>query len=100
MSELFQYFQSRFSYIELGAQNRRNTGPDVMAEFAMKQKMLEINPKSPLIEGLLRRIESLPEEVDERDPEEESELKEVAAILIDGALVRSGFEVPDSNEYV
>ncbi len=69
-----------------------------MAEFAKKQKLLEINPKSPLIEGLLRRIEALPEEVEDRDVDEENELKEVAAILIDGALVRSGFEVPDSNE--
>ena len=82
----------------LDAANRRNSGPDFMADFAKKQKVLEINPKSPLIEGLLRRVEALPEEVEDRDVEEEAELKEVATILIDGALVRSGFEVPDSNE--
>ena len=70
-----------------------------MHEFAKKQKLLEINPKSPLIEGLLRRVEALPEG-EERDLEAEEELKEVATILIDGALVRSGFEVPDSNECV
>lgn len=60
---------------------------------------MEINPRSPLIEGLLRRVEQLPTDEDERDVEAEDELKEVASILIDGALVRSGFEVPDSNGY-
>ncbi|KLO10241.1 heat shock protein Hsp90 [Schizopora paradoxa] len=81
------------------ATKKQAAGSDFMADFAKKQKLLEINPKSPLIEGLLRRIEALPEEVEDRDVDEENELKEVAAILIDGALVRSGFEVPDSNEF-
>jgi heat shock protein 90kDa beta len=64
-------------------------------DFALKAKNLEINPRSPLIEGLLWRVEeSTPEQG--RDLEAE-ELKEVASILIDGALVRSGFEVTDSN---
>jgi len=63
----------------------------------MKAKFLEINPRSPLIEGLLRRVEQLPSEGEEKDLEAENELKEITSILIDGALVRSGFEVPDSN---
>ena len=71
-----------------------------MLEFAKKQKVLEINPRSPLIEGLLKRIEQLPAEEDERDVEAEEELREVATVLVDGALVRSGFAVTDSNEYV
>ena len=70
-----------------------------MWEFAKKQKVLEINPRSPLIEGLLRRIERLPTEEEERDLEAEDELREVATVLVDGALVRSGFAVTDSNEY-
>ena len=65
-------------------------------EFLKKQRTLEINPKSPLIEGLLARVEDLNSE--EKDAEAEKELKEVASILIDGALVRSGFQVHDSNE--
>ena len=69
-----------------------------MWEFAKKQKVLEINPRSPLIEGLLKRIEQLPAEEDERDVEAEEELREVATVLVDGALVRSGFAVTDSNE--
>ena len=66
-------------------------------EFLRKQRTLEINPKSPLIEGLLARVEDLNSEA-EKDVEAEKELKEVASILIDGALVRSGFQVHDSNE--
>jgi len=78
----------------------RGQDNSAMFEFAKRQKVLELNPRSPLIEGLLRRVEQLPGEEEERDLEAEDELREVAAVLIDGALVRSGFEVPDSDEYV
>jgi len=64
----------------------------------MKAKLLEINPRSPLIEGLLKKVESLPTDEDERDEEAEAELQEVTSILIDGALIRSGFEVPNTYE--
>lgn len=50
------------------------------------------------MEGLLRRVAQLPTEEEDRDLDAEDELHEVASVLIDGALVRSGFEVPDSNE--
>lgn len=81
-----------------GAPNK--DGQMHMHEWARKQRQLEVNPKSPLIEGLLRKIEPLNdvEEGEEVDPELEKEVKEIAGILIDGALVRSGFDVPDSNE--
>lgn len=69
-----------------------------MHEFAKKQKLLEINPRSPLIEGLLKRVKQLPTEEEERDLDAEDELKEVTTVLIDGAMVRSGFGVNDSNE--
>ena len=65
----------------------------------MKAKRLEINPRSPLINGILRRVNQLPSEEEYRDFEAEEELKEVTSILIDGALVRSGFEVTDSHGY-
>lgn len=81
----------------LGASNAKGNRGGILHEFALKAKAMEINPKSPLIEGLLRRVEDLPSEEDEKDLEAEEELKEIASILIDGALVRSGFEVPDSN---
>lgn len=82
----------------MNAQNsRQNRG--MGHEYAKKQKNLEINPNSPLIEGLLRRVEQLPTEDEEPDVEAEEELREVASILIDGALVRSGFDVPDANTF-
>jgi heat shock protein beta len=81
----------------MSAQNAQNQPQSYMHEFAKKAKVLEINPRSPLIEGLLRRVEQLPEDGEEPDVEAEAELNEVASILIDGALVRSGFEVTDSN---
>lgn len=68
-----------------------------MHSYSKRQKSLEINPNSPLIEGLLRRVEQLPGEEDEPDLEAEEELLEVTSILVDGALVRSGFDVPDAN---
>jgi len=80
-----------------GASNAKgNRG--LLHDYAMKAKILEINPRSPLIGGLLRRVEDLPIGEDERGLDAEEELKEVTSILIDGALVRSGFGVPDSNK--
>ena len=73
-----------------------------MHDFARKQRVLEVNPQSPLIEGLLRRVKALPsaDDLEDPDPEAEAELEEVISILIDGALVRSGFEITNSNVYV
>lgn len=50
-------------------------------------KTMEINPKAPLIRGLLARVQDAPE-----DPE----LLETARVLVDTTLVRSGFDVPDT----
>ena len=81
----------------LGSNSAQKKG--FIYEYTKKLKLLEINPRSPLMEGLLRRVEQLPTDEDDRDLDAEDELHEVATVLIDGALVRSGFEVPDSNEY-
>ncbi|KIM90780.1 hypothetical protein PILCRDRAFT_59180, partial [Piloderma croceum F 1598] len=81
------------------SQQNSDDGNEYLRTFAKKQKLLEVNPRSPLIEGLLRRIEELPDKDEGRDLEAEEELKEVVAILIDGALVRSGYDVTDSNEF-
>ncbi len=61
-------------------------------------KVLEINPKSPLIEGLLERVLDLTEHgenEDSRPSEEEMELRETVRVLFDTTLVRSGFSVSD-----
>ncbi|OCF30950.1 cation-transporting ATPase [Kwoniella heveanensis CBS 569] len=68
-------------------------------------KVLEINPKSPLIEGLLDRVLDLPQsdvtedEGVKRTSEEEEELRETVRVLFDTALVRSGFSVADPTTY-
>jgi heat shock protein beta len=59
-------------------------------------KVLEINPKSPLIEGLLERVLDLPEE----DSYDAQELRETVRVLFDTTLVRSGFSVADPTSYV
>lgn len=63
-------------------------------------KNLEINPKSPLIEGLLERVLDLnlgaEEEGDDVNASPESEeLRETVRVLFDTTLVRSGFSVAD-----
>ncbi|KIK06721.1 hypothetical protein K443DRAFT_2857 [Laccaria amethystina LaAM-08-1] len=82
----------------LSASNSKGGREGLMGELA-NAKTLEINPRSPLIVGLLRRVEDLPTQEDEKDLEAEEEVHEIASILIDGALVRSGFEVPDSHRF-
>ncbi|OCF61751.1 cation-transporting ATPase [Kwoniella mangroviensis CBS 10435] len=69
-------------------------------------KVLEINPKSPLIEGLLEKVLDLPQPDDDeedgdakRTSEEEEELRETVRILFDTSLVRSGFSVADPTTY-
>ncbi|PPQ69873.1 hypothetical protein CVT24_003208 [Panaeolus cyanescens] len=81
------------------ASNAKSNQGGILHEYALKAKLLEINPHSPLIEGLLRRVNDLPTDEDDRDVEAEDELKEVASILIDGALIRSGFDVADTNSF-
>ncbi|BEJ15257.1 hypothetical protein CspHIS471_0410240 [Cutaneotrichosporon sp. HIS471] len=61
-------------------------------------RVLEINPKSPLMEGLLSRVIELPE-AEDGESGEEVELRELAQVLFDTALVRSGFNVADPVSY-
>ncbi|KAJ7591081.1 Hsp90 protein-domain-containing protein [Mycena floridula] len=82
----------------MNAANQRG-GKEYLHEIAQKAKLLEINPRSPLIEGLLRKVEELPEDEAARDPDSVAELEEATSILIDGALIRSGFEVPNTNAF-
>lgn len=84
----------------MSATSRGTQQNDAMQDYMKKQKVLEINPRSPLIEGLLEHVEQLNADGDDKDLDSEAQLKEVASILIDGALVRSGFEVANSNMFL
>ncbi|KIO12942.1 hypothetical protein M404DRAFT_993917 [Pisolithus tinctorius Marx 270] len=83
----------------ISATSRGGEREDLMQAMMKKQKVLEVNPRSPLIEGLLRRVETTAGD-DEDTNRDLEELREVASILIDSALVRSGFEVADSNKFL
>lgn len=75
----------------MAAQQAAANGDDPMLEFAKNQKrVLEINPHSPLIQGLL-------EEVAEAagDDAKEAELRDTVETLLDVTFVRSGFPVED-----
>ncbi|GMK55180.1 hypothetical protein CspeluHIS016_0202360 [Cutaneotrichosporon spelunceum] len=61
-------------------------------------RVLEINPKSPLMEGFLSRVIELPE-AEDGESAEELEMRELAQVLFDTALVRSGFDVADTVSY-
>lgn len=61
-------------------------------------RVLEINPKSPLIEGLLEHVIELPEGDDEPSAQE-LEIKQTISVLFDTTLVRSGFDVADPTSY-
>ncbi|KAF8339008.1 uncharacterized protein EI90DRAFT_3279460, partial [Cantharellus anzutake] len=82
-------------------QKRNKEDQDIMHDWAKKQRVLEINPRSPLIEGLLKKVEKINDvaEGGETDSDLQAEVTEVISILIDSALVRSGFAVENSNEF-
>jgi len=70
-----------------------------MAQWAKSQKKtFEINPKHPLIEALLDKVELLGPAQD-RDEFAADEIREVTNVLWQTALVKSGFQVPDPNTY-
>lgn len=60
-----------------------------------QKKVLELNPKSPLVEGLLERLYDL-SEMDEEDAENAgADVRNAVRILIDTTMVRSGYPLED-----
>lgn len=81
----------------MAAQSQQNGGDqNFMLDFLKKaKKTFEINPKHPLIQGLLEKVE----EAGEDDLILLDEMKHVIRVLWDTSLVRSGFTVADTNTY-
>ena len=62
----------------------------------MQKKVFQINPKHPLIEGMLDRVGEFD---DQEQALKDDDLSELVEILYDTSLVRSGFAVRDPSDY-
>ncbi|GAA6041542.1 hypothetical protein JCM8097_004254 [Rhodosporidiobolus ruineniae] len=79
----------------LAAQNGGGGGDNFMLNFAKSQKKnFELNPKHPLIERLLEKVEEA-----EGDEDAAAELRETVEVLWQTALLKSSYQVPDPNAY-
>ncbi|GAA6008096.1 hypothetical protein JCM10207_007028 [Rhodosporidiobolus poonsookiae] len=79
----------------LAAQNAGTGGDNFMLQFAKSQKKnFELNPKHPLIERLLEKVEEA-----DGDEDAAEELKETVDVLWQTALLKSSYQVPDPNLY-
>ncbi|GAA5841717.1 hypothetical protein JCM11251_007063 [Rhodosporidiobolus azoricus] len=80
----------------IAAQNAGAGGSDnFMLEFAKSQKKnFELNPKHPLVERLLEKVEEA-----DGDEDAAAELKETVDVLWQTALLKSAYQVPDPNAY-
>ncbi|KAI8825432.1 Hsp90 protein-domain-containing protein [Chytriomyces cf. hyalinus JEL632] len=68
------------------------TGENHMLKYYQSlKKTLEINPYHPVIKALAEKIEK---------PDNEEELKQIAVVLYESALIRSGFELTDAHGFV
>ena len=64
---------------------------DLLEKFmAMQKKILEINPRHPIIQELLRRVEA---------QQTDAATIDLAKVLFDSTMMRSGFQVRDSADY-
>ncbi|KAK4050746.1 hypothetical protein OIO90_004968 [Microbotryomycetes sp. JL221] len=78
------------------ASQNQGSGENFMTSFAKSQKKtFEINPRHPLIESLLDKVEDA-ESGDDNDAEA---LREASQVLWNTALIKSGFSIPDPNDY-
>jgi heat shock protein beta len=77
----------------MAAQSSSREQDSMMTNFFKNaKKVLEINPRHPLIEGLLERVEA-------GEPETDEQLRDTVQTLWDTALVRSGFSLRDTDRY-
>lgn len=76
----------------MAAQSNAREQESVMTGFFKNaKKVLEINPRHPLIEGLLEKLEV--------DGEESDDLRDTVWTLWDTSMVRSGFTLKDTDAY-
>ncbi|GAA5930366.1 hypothetical protein JCM3775_004369 [Rhodotorula graminis] len=79
----------------LAAQNGQQGGENFMLNFArMQKKNFELNPKHPLIERLLEKVEEAGD-----DEEALDELKESVTVLWQTAMLKSQYTLDDPGAY-
>ncbi|XP_033647304.1 endoplasmin-like [Asterias rubens] len=71
----------------MSAQAYAKTGDSSNNYYKSQKKTLEVNPRHPLIKNLLAKVES--------DPEDETAI-DLANVMYETAVLRSGFNLPDS----
>lgn len=75
----------------LALANAHKKANDVSQSYYLNQKKaLEFNPRHPVLKELLRRVDS-----DPQDPK----AKEIAQILLDTAVLRSGFMLQETSKF-
>jgi len=68
-------------------------GDDMMSMYmATQKKIMEINPKHPIIKALLERSQH-------EDADKDEILEETARVLMETTLLRSGYNLKDTNAY-
>ncbi|KAM0793636.1 hypothetical protein ACM66B_001068 [Microbotryomycetes sp. NB124-2] len=78
------------------ASQNQGSGENFMTTFAKTQKKtFEINPRHPLVEALLEKVE----DAADGDESDKLSLREAAQVLWNTALIKSGYMIPDPNAY-
>ncbi|KAM4676139.1 endoplasmin [Discoglossus pictus] len=67
------------------------TGKDISTSYYSSQKKtLEINPRHPLIQDMLRRV---------KENEDDQTVSDLAVVLLETATLRSGYQLQDTKAY-
>merc|ERR1711871_1900143 len=65
-------------------------GDNAASQYMMSKKIMEINPRHPIVSELLRLTE---------ENEEDEEAKDLAVLLLDTSLFQSGFNMENTNDF-
>jgi len=79
----------------MSAQAYAKAGDSNNKFYKEQKKILEINPRHPVVKTLLTRVNAETDLEDEEKTKAIEETKDIALVLLDTARLRSGFELPD-----
>jgi len=90
---------SQYGYsanMERVMKNQAFSDPKKQSAYMMAQKTLELNPRHPIFTKMLEMVESFS---DESEGEEEETAKALALLMLDTAMLQSGFTVEDTGAF-